>query len=116
MKTSSIQSLVLATLGSLHLLSSPLRADDQQFSKLAFSLVPSHQGHFSDIATIAGRNRTIFVWGVGAEDGDSTTQYAPEVRFRGEFAKQCDYALDKIGWMLVNRNAGLADIVMLRVY
>ncbi|GLR89731.1 RidA family protein [Bradyrhizobium iriomotense] len=93
-----------------------MRADDLQFSKLAFNLVASHQGHFSDIVTIAGRSRTIFVWGVGAEDEDSTTQFAPQVRFRGEFAKQCDYTLDKIGRMLATRKCGLADIVMLRVY
>ncbi|KWV48439.1 hypothetical protein AS156_18345 [Bradyrhizobium macuxiense] len=112
-----IQSLaVIAALGSLLLLSSGLRAEDVQFSKRALNVVPSHQGHFSDIVTVGGRSRTIFVWGVGAEDEDSTTQYAPQVRFRGEFSKQCNYALDKIGRMLATRSAGLADIVMLRVY
>lgn len=115
MKT-RIGSLALAALGSFLLLLPSAHADDAQFSKHAFNVVPAHDGHFADIVTVAGRSRTIFVWGVGAEDEDSTTQYAPQVRFRGEFPKQCDYALDKIGRMLATRSATLADIVMLRVY
>ncbi|KRQ16738.1 hypothetical protein ACNJX9_36325 [Bradyrhizobium sp. DASA03076] len=67
------------------------------------------------MVTIAGRSRTISVRGVGADE-DSTTQYALQVRFRGDFAKQCDYPLDKIGRMPATRNCGLPDIVMLNVY
>ncbi|OAF08556.1 hypothetical protein AYJ54_14160 [Bradyrhizobium centrolobii] len=114
--TSSRFLAIFVTLGSLLLPLPGAHAEDIPFSKQAFSVLPSHQGHFADIVTVAGRSRTIFLWGVGAEDEDSTTQYAPQVRFRGEFSKQCDYAFDKIGRMLATRSAGLADIVMLRVY
>ncbi|MGY8631897.1 RidA family protein [Bradyrhizobium sp. 14AA] len=107
---------ILATVVSLQLSSPSARADDVPFSTRTVAIVPSHHGKISDIVAINGRSRTIFVSGVGAEDEDSTTQYAPQVRYRGEFSKQCDYALKNFGRMLGTRNAGLGDIAMLRVY
>lgn len=115
-KTGSKILAIFVTLGALLLPPPGAHAEDVPFSRQAFNVVPSHQGHFADMVTVAGRSRTIFVWGVGAEDEDSTTQYAPQIRFRGEFSKQCDYALDKIERMLATRTAQLSDVVMLRVY
>lgn len=70
----------------------------------------------SETASVNGASRTLFIWGVGSEEEESTAQYAPEIRHRGDFSGQCRYTMSKVEQLLATRGASLADVTTLRVY
>jgi hypothetical protein len=52
------------------ILSATSRAADTAFSTQCFTDVDSHRGRLAEIVEVTGPSKTIFVWGVEAEDED----------------------------------------------
>ncbi|MGH6976650.1 MAG: RidA family protein, partial [Stellaceae bacterium] len=69
------------------------------------------KGRFSEVVTVTGPGKLIFLAGVGAEDenGDG-------IRYKDDFAAQARYAYGKIKRHLAKHGAGLADIVKMVSY
>lgn len=63
---------------------------------------------FSEVVTVSGPGRMIFLAGVGAEDENGTIG---TVLYPGDFLGQCRYAFDKIKRTLARHRATVADIV-----
>ena len=70
-------------------------------------------GKLSEVVTISGPGRTIFLSGVGAEDENST---GPTILHLGDPLGQCPYATDKIKKLLAHEGASFGDIVKMVVY
>lgn len=68
---------------------------------------------FSEVVTVSGPGRMIFLAGVGAEDENGTIG---TVLYPGDFLGQCRYAFDKIKRTLARHRATVADIVKIVTY
>ena len=66
------------------------------------------KGRFSEVITVTGPGKTIYVAGVGAED--ESLPFG-NVRHTGSFLEQCRYAYDKIKRHLALHGATLGDVV-----
>jgi enamine deaminase RidA (YjgF/YER057c/UK114 family) len=66
------------------------------------------KGRFSEVVTVNGPGKTIYVAGVGAEDEDKPWG---AIRYPGDFLQQCRYAYDKIRRHLAAQGAGFGDVV-----
>jgi 2-iminobutanoate/2-iminopropanoate deaminase len=66
------------------------------------------KGRFSEVVTVTGPGKTIYLAGVGAEDeaGPFGT-----IRHPGNFLEQCCYSYDKIRRHLAAHGAGFGDVV-----
>lgn len=69
------------------------------------------KGKFSEIVTVTGPGKLLFLAGVGSEDEDGGT-----IRHQGDFLAQCRYAFDKIERLLGRHGATLGDIVKMVTY
>ena len=74
------------------------------------------KGRFSEIVTVNGPGRTIYLAGVGAEDETAPAGSSAPIRHLGDPYQQCKYAYDKIKRALKAHGATLADIVKQVVY
>ena len=68
---------------------------------------------FSEVVTVSGPGRMIFLAGVGAEDENGTIG---TILYPGDFLGQCRYAFDKIKRTLSRHRATVADIVKIVTY
>jgi 2-iminobutanoate/2-iminopropanoate deaminase len=66
------------------------------------------KGRFSEVVTVTGAGKTIYVAGVGAED---ETGAFGTIRHPGNFLEQCRYSYDKIKRHLAAHGAGFGDVV-----
>lgn len=66
------------------------------------------KGIFSEVITVVGPGKTIYLAGVGAEDEAAARG---TVRYKGDFLAQCLYSYDKIKRLLARHGATMNDIV-----
>jgi 2-iminobutanoate/2-iminopropanoate deaminase len=71
---------------------------------------------FTEIITVNGPGKTIYLAGVGAEDEKGTPGSLPPILHLGNAYEQCRYAYDKIKRALATHGASLADAVKQVVY
>jgi 2-iminobutanoate/2-iminopropanoate deaminase len=69
------------------------------------------KGRFSEIVTVNGPGKTIYLAGVGAEEESSPPGGLATVRHLGNVYEQCKYSYDKIKRALASQGATLADAV-----
>jgi 2-iminobutanoate/2-iminopropanoate deaminase len=74
------------------------------------------KGRFSEIITVNGPGKTIYLAGVGAEDEATPAGVLAGARHAGNVLDQCRYAYDKIKRLLASQGATLADVVKQVVY
>jgi enamine deaminase RidA (YjgF/YER057c/UK114 family) len=71
---------------------------------------------FTEIVTVNGPGKTIYLAGVGAEDENAAVGNLPPILHLGNAHDQCRYAYDKIKRALATQGASLADAVKQVVY
>lgn len=71
------------------------------------------KGRFTEVVTVTGPGKIIFLAGVGAEDEDKPQG---NIRHLGNPYLQCKYAYDKMTRHLAKHGATLADVVKQVVY
>ena len=69
------------------------------------------KGRFSEVVTVTGPGKTIYLAGVGAEDETSPAGALPAVRHLGNVYEQCKYSYDKIKRLLAAHGGTLGDTV-----
>jgi 2-iminobutanoate/2-iminopropanoate deaminase len=74
------------------------------------------KGRFSEIVTVTGPIKTIYLAGVGAEDEKAPAGQSAPILHLGNPYEQCRYAYDKIKRSLASQGATLADVVKQIVY
>jgi len=74
------------------------------------------KGRFSEVVTVNGPGKTIYLAGVGAEDENAPAGASAPIRHLGNPYEQCRYAYDKIKRLLATHGASLADAVKQVVY
>jgi enamine deaminase RidA (YjgF/YER057c/UK114 family) len=74
------------------------------------------KGRFSEVVTVNGPGKTIYLAGVGAEDETGPAGASAPIRHLGNPYEQCRYAYDKIKRLLAAHGATLADAVKQVVY
>jgi 2-iminobutanoate/2-iminopropanoate deaminase len=74
------------------------------------------KGRFSEVVTVNGPGKTIYLAGVGAEDETGPAGASAPIRHLGNPYEQCRYAYDKIKRALEKNGATLADTVKIVTY
>jgi enamine deaminase RidA (YjgF/YER057c/UK114 family) len=74
------------------------------------------KGRFTEVVTVTGPGKMIFLAGVGAEDEHGSPGQSAPILHLGKPYEQCVYAYDKIKRLLAAHGATLADIVKQVVY
>ena len=74
------------------------------------------KGRFSEIVTVNGPGKTIYLAGVGAEEEKAPAGASAPIRHLGDPYEQCRYAYDKIKRALAAHGGTLADAVKQVVY
>ena len=74
------------------------------------------KGRFTEMVTVNGPGKTIYLAGIGAEDELGPTGASAPIRHIGKPYEQCLYAYDKIKRLLATQGATLADVVKQVVY
>ncbi len=74
------------------------------------------KGYFTEIITVTGPAKTIYMAGVGAEDEKAPAGKFASILHLGDAYEQCRYAYDKIKRGLASQGATLADVVKQVVY
>ena len=69
------------------------------------------KGRFTEIVTVTGPGKTIYLAGVGAEDEKAPAGQSAPILYLGNPYEQCRYAYDKIKRSLASQGATLADVV-----
>lgn len=74
------------------------------------------KGRFSEIVTVNGPGKTIYLAGIGAEEENAPAGASAPIRHHGDPYEQCKYAYDKIKRALAAHGGTLADAVKQVVY
>src|SRR5690242_21688700 len=74
------------------------------------------KGVFTEIITVNGPGKTIYLAGVGAEEENAPAGASAPIRHHGDPYEQCKYAYDKIKRALAAHGGTLADAVKQVVY
>src|SRR5215831_14970604 len=74
------------------------------------------KGRFTEVVTVNGPGKTIYLAGVGAEDEKGAAGASAPILHLGNPYEQCKYAYDKIKRLLATHGATLADAVKQVVY
>lgn len=74
------------------------------------------KGRFTEIVTVTGPGKIIYLAGVGAEEENAPPGASAPIRHLGDPYQQCRYAYDKIKRALAAHGATLADAVKQVVY
>ena len=74
------------------------------------------KGRFTEVVTVTGPGKMIFLAGVGAEDEHGPPGQSAPILHLGKPYEQCVYAYDKIKRSLAAHGATLADVVKQVVY
>src|SRR6187402_152882 len=67
------------------------------------------KGRFSEVVTVNGPGKTIYLAGIGAEDEHGAAGASAPILHPGNPYEQCRYAYDKIKRLLAAYGASLAD-------
>lgn len=86
-------------------------ASAQQFEKKNYTYNKFAAGAFSEVATVTGPSKLIFLAGIGSEDPDNGS-----VRHKDDFLAQCRFAWSKIKQALAANGATVSDIVKATTY
>ena len=101
--------VVLATLLAQTALAQPLEVNRYNPSEWT-------KGRFSEVVTVTGPGKIIYLAGVGAEDEKGPPGQSAPILHLGKPYEQCVYAYDKIKRLLAAHGARLADVVKQVVY
>jgi 2-iminobutanoate/2-iminopropanoate deaminase len=93
------------------LLMSATAADAQNFEKKNFNYSKFATGAFSEVVTVTGPAKFIYLAGIGSEDEDDGS-----VRHKDDFLAQCRFAWEKVGKLLKEHGATVSDIVKATSY
>lgn len=83
----------------------------QDFERKNFHHNDWTKGRFSEVVTVSGPGKWLFLAGVGAE-----AEKDGSILHIGDFGAQCRYAYEKIGKLLAAHGAKMADVVKLVTY
>jgi 2-iminobutanoate/2-iminopropanoate deaminase len=83
----------------------------QTFEKKNFNYSKFAKGAFSEVVTVTGPAKMIYLAGIGSEDEDDGS-----VRHMDDFLQQCRFAWQKIGKLLNEHGATVSDIVKATTY
>jgi 2-iminobutanoate/2-iminopropanoate deaminase len=83
----------------------------QTFEKKNFNYSKFAKGAFSEVVTVTGPAKMIYLAGIGSEDEDDGS-----VRHMDDFLQQCRFAWQKIGKLLQEHGATVSDIVKATTY
>jgi 2-iminobutanoate/2-iminopropanoate deaminase len=85
----------------------------QTLEKKAYNYSEWAKGRFSEVVTVTGPGKMIFLAGVGAENENGQ---AGDILHKGDVIAQCKYAFEKIKKALEKNGAGLGDAVKITTY
>ena len=85
-------------------------AADPGFEKKQFNYSAFSKGRFSEVITVTGPAKMIFLSGLGPEADDGSVQH------KDNFLEQCRYAYGKVKKLLAEHGATINDIVRQTVY
>src|SRR6476660_9713581 len=91
-------------------------ASAQNLEVKRYNPSPWTKTFFTEIVTVNGPGKTIYLAGVGAEDEKGAVGSLPPILHLGNPYEQCRYAYDKIKRALATHGASLADAVKQVVY
>jgi enamine deaminase RidA (YjgF/YER057c/UK114 family) len=74
------------------------------------------KGRFTEVVTVNGPGKTIYLAGIGAEDEKAPAGASAPILHLGNPYEQCRYAYDKIKRLLATHGGSLADAVKQVVY
>src|SRR5262249_35653694 len=94
----------------------PAAASAQSLEVKRFNPSEWTKGRFTEVVTVNGPGRTIYLAGVGAEDEKAPAGASAPILHLGNPYEQCRYAYDKIKRLLATHGAALADVVKQVVY
>ncbi len=97
------------TLLAIVLLNAPAFA--QELERKSYHHNEWTKGRFSEVVTVTGPGKWLFLAGVGAE-----AEKDGSILHIGDFAAQCQYAYEKIGKLLAAHGATMTDVVKLVTY
>ena len=83
----------------------------QTFEKKNFNYSPFAKGAFSEVVTVTGPAKMIYLAGIGSEDEDDGS-----VRHKEDFLAQCRFAWEKVAKLLKEHGATVSDIVKATSY
>jgi enamine deaminase RidA (YjgF/YER057c/UK114 family) len=93
------------------LLFSAHAASAQTFEKKNFNYSKFAKGAFSEVVTVTGPAKMIYLAGIGSEDPDDGS-----IRHKDDFLAQCRFAWEKVGNLLKEHGATVSDIVKATTY
>ena len=93
------------------LLMSATAADAQTFEKKNFNYSKFATAAFSEVVTVTGPAKFIYLAGIGSEDEDDGS-----VRHKDDFLAQCRFAWEKVDKLLKEHGATVSDIVKATSY
>jgi enamine deaminase RidA (YjgF/YER057c/UK114 family) len=103
--------LVFLALVALVGLPACAQLEKQQLEKQNYHHNEWTKGRFSEVVTVSGPGKWVFLAGVGAEaEKDGSILHV------GDFAGQCQYAYEKIGRLLAAHGGKMSDVVKLVTY
>jgi 2-iminobutanoate/2-iminopropanoate deaminase len=88
----------------------------QQLDVKRYNPSPWTKGRFSEVVTVNGPGKTIYLAGIGSEDEKAPEGSSAQTLHVGDPYAQCRYAYDKIKRLLATHGATLADVVKQTVY
>jgi enamine deaminase RidA (YjgF/YER057c/UK114 family) len=88
----------------------------QQLDVKRYNPSPWTKGGLSEVVTVTGPGKLIFLAGIGAEDEKAPEGSNAQTLQVGDPYAQCRYAYDKIKRLLATHGATLADVVKQTVY
>ena len=88
----------------------------QQLEVKRYNPSPWTKGRFSEVITVNGPGKTIYLAGIGSEDEKAPEGSNAQTLHVGDPYAQCRYAYDKIKRLLATHGATLADVVKQTVY
>lgn len=88
----------------------------QQLEVNRYNPSPWTKGRFSEVVTVNGPGKTIYLAGIGAEDEKAPVGSNAQTLHVGNPYEQCRYAYDKIKRLLATHGGTLADVVKQVVY
>lgn len=83
----------------------------QTFEKKNYNYSPFAKGAFSEVVTVTGPAKLIWLAGIGSEDENDGS-----VRHKDDFLAQCQFAWGKVGKLLKEHGATVSDIVKATSY
>ena len=108
--------LIKVSMSLLVVCAALVSAAAQQLEVKRYNPSPWTKGRFSEVVTVNGPGKTIYLAGIGSEDEKAPEGSSAQTLHVGDPYAQCRYAYDKIKRLLAAHGATLADAVKQVVY